>query len=265
MRRNPFSFLLLSAVVLSPLSASLDCQGMTIPTERLQSPIDSTRVNAFEALQAAADDHRKHPDRPWTSFLADSARAQPALAAALIQLLVRENGRVASAAPGSLSVDYLDGYYTTLQVTVARIHDPTSASALLPGIARSGVIINALASFGDIALNEVLAALHSTNSHDRFAAVQTLSGMIERRTQNHLSSVATERIVQTFLSEIVDRASPAREQAIHGLLPLSNPEIRPVMILLASSDTTASLNTPGAPVRYGVRDAARAWLAAHPN
>lgn len=261
---SPYLFAL-AVVRFSTSPTPLGAQGITVPIARLQSSSDSVRINAFNELQAAADDHKRHPDRPWTSFLADSARAQPALAAALIQLLERENTRVASASPRSLSEDYLDGYYTTLQVTVARIQDPASASALLPGIARSGVIINSLASFGDVALDGVMSALRSKNSHERFAAVETLGEMIDRRPKNGLSAASTERIVQTLLREVADPASPARQPAIEGLMPLSNPEIRPIMTLIASSDTTPALRLPGMAARYGVRDAARAWLAAHPN
>ncbi len=265
MKRNMhvLGFAVLIAVRFLP--TPLIAQGMSIPTARLKSPIDSVRMSAFNALQAAAYDGSRHPGRPQTSFLADSARAQPALAAALIELLVRENARVASVPPGSLSDDYFDGHYTTLLVTVARMRDPASASALLPGITISDAASDALASFGEVALGGVILALHSNDDHRRFAAVLTLAAMVGYRAQNHLSDASTELVVQALLEEAQDSTAVGREDAIRGLLPLSNTEIRPVMERIASTDTTAAFHPPGTAVRYGLRDAARAWLAAHPN
>ncbi len=110
-----------------------------------------------------------------------------------------------------------------------------------------------------------MAVLQGTDEHKHFAAVITLGVMIAGRAQNHLSDASTERAVQALLKEAQDSTSAGREEAIKGFLSVNNPEIRPVMERLAASDTTASLHAPGRPVRYGVRDAARAWLAAHPN
>ena len=260
---DPFKLGTLALILCVP--GSLIAQGMAIPTARLESPVDSVRMNAFNELQMAAYDGRRHPDKPQTSFLADSARVQPALAAALIKLLEFENARVASVPPGSLSEDYFDGHYTTLMVTVARMRDPASASALLPGITMSSAASDALASFGEVALSGVMSALHSTEEHQRFAAVLTLAWMVGYRAQNHLSDASTELVVQALLKEAQDSTSAGREDAIRGLLPLSNVEIRPVMERLASTDTTVAFHPPGMAVRYGVRDAARAWLAAHPK
>ncbi len=142
---DPFKLGTLALILCVP--GSLIAQGMAIPTARLESPVDSVRMNAFYALQAAAYDGRRHPDKPQTTFLADSARVQPALAATLIKLLEFENALVAAAPAGSLSQDYLEDYYTTLQITVARMRDPASAAALMPGIT---LAIEALASFGDV-------------------------------------------------------------------------------------------------------------------
>ncbi len=257
---DPFKLGTLALILCVP--GSLIAQGMAIPTARLESPVDSVRMNAFYALQAAAYDGRRHPDKPQTTFLADSARVQPALAATLIKLLEFENALVAAAPAGSLSQDYLEDYYTTLQITVARMRDPASAAALMPGIT---LAIEALASFGDVSFPGVMAVLQGTDEHKHFAAVITLGVMIAGRAQNHLSDASTERAVQALLKEAQDSTSAGREEAIKGFLSVNNPEIRPVMERLAASDTTASLHAPGRPVRYGVRDAARAWLAAHPN
>lgn len=264
MRRN-VNRLSVTILVVGFLPGSLGAQGLIIPTTRLESPTDSVRMNAFNDLQRAAYDGHHHRDRPTTSFLADSARAEPALAAALIQLLERENARIASVPAGSLSADYFDGHYTTLLVTVARIRDPASAPALLPGIAISGAARDALASFGDVALSGVMSALRSPDEHRRFAAVITLAQMLGYRAHSHLSDASTRLIAAALLHEAQDPASSGREQAIEGLLPLSSPGIRPVMERFAATDTTVAFHLPGTAIRYGIRDAARAWLAAHPR
>ncbi len=201
-------------VAASPLGVGLLAQGMSIPTARLQSLVDSVRINAFYQLRAAADDQRHHPDRRPTTFLADSAKAQPELAAALIHLLERENARIATASAGSLSEDYLGVYYMDLTTTVGRIGDPTSAAALLGGMGGSGPADAALASFGDIAVPGLIAQFHSTDLEQHASAVGTLVESLNHRAQNHL------RCVGCAHQRALARRSPAssREFAIVGPL-----------------------------------------------
>ena len=245
----------------------LDAQAIVIPSERLNSTVDSVRMNAFQQLEGEAQEYRRHPDRPYTSFLADSAKMHPELAAALIHLLERENSVFDAAPVGTVSQDWMEDYIT-LKVTVGRIEDPASVSALLGGMyVASGPVDVALISFGDLAVDGVLAQFDSARWEVHIGAVGTLAHMVESRAQNHLSDASAARIQKALLLEIQNPQSSSREEAIEGLMPLNNQAIRAVMERVAATDSAASLHPPGShgPVRYGVRDAARAWLAKHPT
>jgi hypothetical protein len=194
------------------LPASLAAQGMCVPTERLRSPVDTVRMHAFNQLQRAADDQRRHRDRLWTSFLADSAKAQPELAAALIELLERENARIARAPAGSLSEDYLDGYYMTLKATVGRIGDPRSVDALLGGLEGSGPADAALASFGDVSVPGLIDHFHSTDLGRHNSAIVTLAEMMANRTRNQLSDAS---------AALVQRALLGGDSQPQGVVPIS--------------------------------------------
>lgn len=244
---------------------SASAQGIVVPTQRLESTIDTVRINAFAQLQAEAYDPRHRLDRPPTSFLADSAKVHPELASALIQLLQRENAYITAVPSATLPPGFLGGYYMDLKVTVARIGAPASTSALLGGIGVSGPVDAALASFGDGAVTGVLAQLQSADVGRHEDAVVILAAMVQARSQNHLSDASTALIQAALLSEVEDSRSMMREPAIRGLMPLSSQAIRAVMERVAASDTTPARHEPNSPIIYGVRDAARAWLAAHPD
>jgi hypothetical protein len=263
MRR--ISHTLIRAAALALLyAAAIEAQDIPVPSRRLASPVDTVRMNAFYQMAGAADDHVHHPERPFTSFLAARAHTQPALASALIALLNRENAVVASTRPNALPPGYLGDYYMTVKVTVARMKDPASVDALLAGTGNSGAIMDALISFGDAAVPGVLRQIQSTDPSVRNVAVATLRYMVEEQAQNHLSAASIARIVPALLLTARNPAEGNREDAIRGLMPLANPEIRPVMQSLAS-DMSPSLRVSGRPDRYGVSDAAKEWLARHPK
>src|ERR1019366_7938146 len=114
----------LALVPVALFHSSAEAQTITVSSARLRAATDTARMAAFYEMEGAADAHDRHPLDPPTSFLAARAKAQPNLAAALIELLERENAVVAAAPKGSLSDEYLGDYYCDLEVTVARMNDP---------------------------------------------------------------------------------------------------------------------------------------------
>jgi hypothetical protein len=255
--------LVLIAAVL--FHASAEAQTIKVPLARLHSASDTTRMAAFYEMAGAADAHAQHPDDPPTSFLAARAKAQPNLAIALIDLLERENAVVAAAPQGSLSGDYLGDYVGILQVTVARMNDPRSLGALIPGIGSSDVVSTTIAGFGEAAVAPTIAATSSTDRYERVGAVRTMKKLLTDRTVRPLSVGAVGALRETLLRVLTRREDAfTRVSAVEALGSLSDDGIRAEMAHIAATDTTTGYAPPGRPTPYPVKAAAQKWLAKHP-
>ncbi|HEX5435684.1 MAG TPA: hypothetical protein VFW98_00895 [Gemmatimonadaceae bacterium] len=220
---------------------------------------------AFYEMVSTADEHRRHPQAPPTSFLAARATKQPDLAIALIDLLEHEDAVVAAAAPGSLSGGYLGGYYTDLLVTVARMHDPRSLNALLPGLGISGVIRTTVSGFGEAAVAPVVHTVRSTDRDVRLGAVLTMRQLLADRAIRPLSDGAVRALRDALLGIVAGREDASiRVSAVEALMPLSDEGIRAQMEHIVATDTTTGYAPPGQPTPHPVRAAAKKWLARHP-
>jgi hypothetical protein len=255
--------LLLCAVAL--FHASAEAQTIKVPLARLRSATDTTRMAAFYEMEDAADGHVQHPKDPPTSFLAARASGQPNLAIALIELLERENAVVAVAPKGSLSGEYLGDYKGVLETTVARMNDPRSLNALIPGIASSDVVRTTIAGFGEAAVAPIVAATRSTDRDERVGDVRTMRKLLADRAVRPLSGGAVSTVRETLLGILESRADAfTRVSAVEALGTLSDDGIRAEMAHLAATDTTAGYAPPGRPTLYPVKAAAQKWLARHP-
>jgi hypothetical protein len=244
--------------------SSAEAQAINVPSARLRAATDTTRMAAFYEMALAADAHDRHPQDPPTSFLAARARTQPNLAVALIDLLERENAVVAAAPKGSLSSEYFGDYYVDLEVTVARMRDPRSLNALIPGIGTSDVIRTTIAGFGEAAVGPIVAATRSTDRDERVGAVRTMEKLLADRTIRPLSGGAVSELRETLLRVLMSHEDAfTRASAVEALGSLSDDGIRAEMARLAATDTTSAYAPPGRP-RYPVRAAAQKWLAKHP-
>jgi hypothetical protein len=221
---------------------------------------------AFYEMVGAADQHQAHPDAPPTSFLADRAAGQPELAVALIELLERENAVIAAAPKGSLSAGYLGDYYVDLLVTVARMRDPRSLVALLPGLGTSGVVRTTIASFGEPAVAALTSTVHSSARAVRVGAVLTMKTLLDNRGPTPLKDESVRTLRDALLSVLGSSREDAftRVSAVEALMSLSDEGIRAQMVRVSTTDTATGIAPRGKPRPYPVRAAARGWLAKHP-
>jgi hypothetical protein len=240
-------------------------QTIPISTTRLRAQDDTTRMAAFYEMVQAADQHQAYPDAPPTSFLADRAARQPDLAIALIELLERENALIAAAPKGSLSADYLGGYHVDLLVTVARMRDPRSLVALLPGLGTSGVIRTSVASFGEAAVAPLANTVRSSDRNVRVGAVLTMKMLLDSRSTTPLRDESVRALRDVLLGVLGSREDAfTRASAVEALMSLSDKRIRARMVHVAATDTATGFAPPGKPKPLPVRAAARIWLAKHP-
>jgi hypothetical protein len=247
------------------LHSSAEAQTINVPSARLRSATDTTRMAAFYEMAGAAYVHAQHPQDPPTSFLAARARTQPNLASALIELLERENAVVAAAPKGSLSGEYLGDYKGDLETTVARMNDPRSLNALIPGIGSSDVVRTTIAGFGEIAVAPIVAATRRTDRDERVGAVRTMYKLLADRAVRPLSGGAVSELRETLLRVLMSREDAfTRASAVEALGSLSDDGIRAEMAHIAATDTTTGYAPPGRPTPYPVKAAAQKWLTRHP-
>ena len=254
--------LLILAVQAEPTA---NAQTIAISTTRLRAQDDTTRMAAFYEMVRAADQRQAYPDGPPTSFLANRATKQPGLAVALIDLLERENAVIAAAPRGSLSEDYVGGYHVDLLLTVARMRDPRSLVALLPGLGTSGVIRTSVASFGEAAVAPLANTVRNSDRNVRVGAVLTMKLLLDNRSATPLRDESVRALRDVLLGVLGSREDAfTRASAVEALMSLSDRETRAKMRRLAASDTATGLALPGKPTPHPVRAAARNWLARHP-
>jgi hypothetical protein len=254
--------LVLVAAALLPSFA--EAQTLNVPMARLRSASDTVRMGAYYEMVRAADPLAEDPHDP-ALYLIARAKSQPDLAIALIELLERENAVVAAAPKGSLSSEYLGEYKVDLETTVARINDPRSLNALIPGIAGSDVVRTTIAGFGEAAVAPIVAATRRADRDERVAAVRTMIKLLADRAVRPLSAGAVSAMRTTLLGILESREDTfTRVSAVEALGTLSDDGIRAEMAHIAATDTTTGYAPPGRPTVYPVKAAAQKWLATHP-
>jgi hypothetical protein len=244
-------------------------QRIDVPLARLESTVDDTRVKAFyEMVERAGRGQGPAPGGslgPRTDLLALRARGQSDLAVALIALLERETARINSAPRGSLPESFTAGYYPDVFVTVARMKDVRAVRALMPVIQNGDVVQTGIADLGEAAIPEVVGALSGGDQLRQFGAARTLGKIAARAGELNVSATSMATIRTALLGATTDRQNfILRKAAVEALQPFGDENVRVEMQRLATSDDYVLTGPDGRRV-YPVREAADAWLRAHPR
>jgi hypothetical protein len=201
----------LAALVAIALSvAPLHAQQGSLP--RLESTIDTVRLSAFYELLALANGIEMSPDartllnggpiqrmalRPEP--LATRATQQPALAAALIDLLERENRLIDSPSTGSLTQAEMIDYRLDLVAVLAATKDPRAIAALSPWVAFGGRAGMAIVEFGELAVPALVALLDHPDRLKRAGGARMLTRIAGRQMELRVSDAAMMRIKDALL------------------------------------------------------------------
>jgi hypothetical protein len=236
--------------------------GQMLPLDRLRSPVDSVRAQAFYKILNLANPNNNSPSlRPRSAGLARFARSHPELVPALASLLELENIRVQSP---SLGEEY-SNYYGDLIGCVAALRDARAATGLLGAIATGNMAIQGLAALGDVVVPGVIRASRAqgeTNVVTRDAAVFTIGEMVHGVNGARLSNSATAAVREALFPALRDEDPMVRLTALDAIVVFHDDSVRTAVDRLSRSDpftkTSAGRST------YPIREKAASYLATMP-
>ena len=165
------------------------------------------------------------------------------------------------------------GYYDylgDLVMAVVHMRDPRSLDVLFDFLDSGGMVANAIASFGDPALQQTLAELDSpgsarmpsvTSDSRQLAAYVVLSHMVEAKNLQKFSDPAASRTIikDRLLAGLSEPSIWSRSAAVKGLGKLGDADLIPVLESVAASDPLLGPKGEG---HYLVRQEAQKALAA---
>jgi HEAT repeat protein len=135
-------------------------------------------------------------------------------------------------------------------------------NALVAVIHNGGVVTNALADLGEVAVPAVVEALVNPDRLKRSGAARTLGLMASRAKPLGLSDHSLTAMRLGLLKAAHnERDFILRKNAVEALIWFPHNDIRPLMERLASSDDYGTMER--GTLTYPVRDGARNWLAKH--
>jgi hypothetical protein len=257
---------LLSVLAFTLSAAPVSAQQLVVPVSRLRSPIDTVRANAFFEMANAAQKASGQKSKlvgPPIDLLVAEAQHRPDVASALISLLERENGVLASRR--MKDDDYGEGYFLYVVEAVAGLRQKEAIKALMPSINTGDYVVSSIASLGNDAIPELRRSMMQDPQDDRVGAARAFGKIIANRSSLHIADTTVESMKILLLGALSDPKATVglRSSAIAALTPLSGPDISAVMHSIADKDTARGFQTPSGNWTYPVRDAARKWLAVH--
>ena len=151
--------------------------------------------------------------------------------------------------------EYSD-YYGDLILAVAALKDPRSIKALLGAITSGGAAGGALADFGPLALNGVLAKSQSPDALERSMALGVLSAMLSPKSERQLDEPGRQRTRSSILQAAADEEWDVRAQAarILGAMP---PDVETIAILRQLAESDPAVSSGHFPVRQAATQALR--------
>jgi hypothetical protein len=242
---------LVAAGALLLLTAHLiQAQSIAAELARMQSDVDSIRITALERLSAVARSK-------GVAVCSPQARAE--IRQGLIAALVKEEGIVFRAQPGSLSEAEADDYFGDLVGCVAALRDPEAVPALVSAIDTGRGATNGLMILGDTVVSAILRVLQTSTSRttSRRAAAALLGRMLAPSAPTRLSVASVARVRIALLGELGGADPFTRSSAISSLQQFSDSDVRRAIESAAVSDTGIQIGTER---KYLVRNAARVWL-----
>jgi hypothetical protein len=247
--RSPASAILLALVT---SACPIDAQSLGSSLTKLQSSSYEIRKAGFYEVfnLANASTPSNAGFRLRAERTASYARANPAVATALIALLEREVRP--DPAKGMLSED---SYFGDLIGCVADLEDPRAVNGLLGAISTGGMAGGGLVALGPVAVPGLLRTL-GTDGHEfaRQSAADVLGLLVERGTVAN----DTASIRAGLIGALSDPSMYVRGDVVVALRSFSGTELRTVMQSIASRDTAVRLRSGKR--EYPVRATAIAWL-----
>jgi HEAT repeat protein len=187
---------------------------------------------------------------------------------ALIQLLEIENATVAAKEAdrrrqkleelpvGERFTEAYVNYYGDVIAAVAALEDVRSVGALAGAIATGAMAVDALVSFGSIAVGPVAERLADDDPMVRSSAALTLGEMLARSDDDVSRSPAQRaRIKKALLAAAADPDPFVRRRAVRGLARVGDAESIGAVRKLANEDPYID-TIPGREGRFPVREAA---------
>jgi hypothetical protein len=187
---------------------------------------------------------------------------------ALIKLLSTENATVEAQneefkrTRKTLTEDYTN-YYGDLIAAVAGLKDSRALDSLVGAMGTGGMATGALAEFGQISLDPIIAKLRSADPFVRAAATRTLQVIVQPEYRIEFGDdVSHQKIKSALLRAATDSDGGVRLAAATGLALIPDTDVIAMLKKLASSDQ-AKLpgQADGGGDFYPVRQAAKRALA----
>jgi len=184
----------------------------------------------------------------------------------LVDLLGVENAVVAEAdaralqnlgraESGELSEAYVN-YYGDLVAGVAALNDQRALPALLGAIKTGSMATDAIASFGQSAVEPALGLLNSDDSSRRYSSALVLAKLVK---STKVDRDGVVRIGAALRTAAADPYPPVRQAAISGLVAVGDAESIAVVQRLSETDPYRAEHVDGQP--YAIREAAARALA----
>jgi hypothetical protein len=271
---RPALVVVIVATIVLAASGELRAQDRGLPVElvqtlqRFESDKWEERRDGFVSLLSYSVPNRR-PGESWAipptlqALFKRIPQSQESVQVALIRLCALETAVTKSAAIGSLTEDYMD-YRGDLLGAVAGLRDTRAIPVLVENIRRGRIVVEGLASFGDVALSSVVAQTKAAESPARAAAYLTLAEMLEPKYADRVRASSRAKIKAELVQGIRDSVYGVRISVVQGLAKLPGDDVTGLLRNLATSDPFTR-SAPGQKPEYPVRNAAAKALLNRPK
>lgn len=256
-----------TAILLGQARTAAQTEQVTRLTTQLARPVATERIEAFYGLidMGAATSRSTSVAPSVQALLRDYPQQAETIQASMTRTLETENAAVKGAS--DLSEDYSD-YYGDLIAAVVSFNDARSARALSDAIGTGNMVIRRLASFGQAALEPVLAQLATDPATGRPRDVMSRQGasivlglLLDPENPASIKDPATRARIKDALKVAArDAASAyARTAAVESLARVNDPDVVNFLKDVIAQDNFQA--TVGKPSSFPVREAAALALA----
>jgi hypothetical protein len=162
---------------------------------------------------------------------------------ALINLLTTENAIVSAknkelelkGTTISLTEDYTN-YYGDLIAAVAGLKDARAVDALVGAMGTGGMATGALAEFGSISLDRIIARLQTGDLLDKGAVIAALDALAQPKNRAKFDEASRQKIKAALLKAAADKDWSIRAGAASALASIPDADTVTVLQKLATSD-----------------------------
>jgi HEAT repeat protein len=172
-----------------------------------------------------------------------------------------DSGMVASPET-QLSEEYIS-YHSELLAAVISLKDASAVEALAGATSTGNMVMDAVADFGEIAIDPLIAQLDQGLERRRSTALFTLQKILDRVPDINNKPELLEKIRMSAIKAAGDSGPTVRIRAVELLAHFSDAESTEIIKEIANNDPYRAEFMPGSP--YMVRDAATQILGGTRN